>query len=184
MELDEMLDGAAAGETTVAPGWGQGRAIYGGLVAGLLAARAEALCADPSRPLRSASVVFAGPVSPGPATIEGTVLRAGSSATQVQAGIVQDGGTPAVMLATFGQGRESEIAVDAAPRNARPELPAPGTVPRVVPIPGMTPEFFAKVDLRFASGAPPFSGAAEPDFGGWMRFDEPPAAFGDRELVA
>ena len=41
--IDEMLDSAAAGAVTIAPGWGQGRATYGGLVAGLLVARAEQL---------------------------------------------------------------------------------------------------------------------------------------------
>ena len=43
MTIDDMLDSAAGGAATIAPGWGQGRATYGGLVAGLLVARAEAL---------------------------------------------------------------------------------------------------------------------------------------------
>jgi acyl-CoA hydrolase len=47
----------------------------------------------------------------------------------------------------------------------------------------VTPEFIEHFDVRFAAGAPPFSGAAEPDFGGWMGFAEPPATIGDRELV-
>ena len=179
-----MLDGAAAGgAVTVAPGWGQGRATYGGLVAGLLFARAEALCADPARRLRSASVAFAGPVAPGEAVVEGRVLRAGGSATQVEAAIVQDGKTRASLLATFGDGRESVVSVAAGPRNPRPELPAPETLDRIIPVPGVTPEFFGQVDLRFGAGSPLFSGAAEPDFGGWMRFASPPRALGDRELV-
>lgn len=183
MTLDEMLDGAAAGATTVAPGWGQGRATYGGLVGGLLVARAEALCADPARRLRCASVAFVGPVAPGAASLEGTVLRAGSSATQIETRIVQDGEVRAALLASFGGDRASELAVDAVARNPRPELPAPDTVPAMAHIPGETPEFFAHVELRYVAAAPPFSRAPEPDFGGWMRFADPPARFGDRELV-
>src|SRR5262245_54317532 len=107
--LDEMLDAAARGATTVAPGWGQGRATFGGLVAGLLVARAEALCGDPVRRLRSASVAFVGPVSPGAARLDGSVLRAGSSATQILVTLEQDGEPRAVLLASFGNDRESDI---------------------------------------------------------------------------
>jgi hypothetical protein len=87
------------------------------------------------------------------------------------------------MLATFGDGRPSAVTVEPAPRNPRPSLPAPETLERIVPIPGITPDFFAQVDLRLGAGSPLFSGAAESDFGGWMRFVEPPRAFGDRELI-
>jgi len=180
--LDEMLDRAAAGATTVAAGWGQGRATYGGLVGGLLVARAEALCGDPARRLRSASVAFVGPVAPGEAMVDGTLLRAGSSATQVETRIVQDGEVRAALLASFGDGRPSDLAVDAAARNPRPHLPAPDEVEPMTRVPGATPDFFAHVDLRYV-GEAPFSGAPEPDFGGWMRFVEPPASFGDREFV-
>jgi acyl-CoA thioesterase len=183
MTLDEMLDAAAQGAATVAPGWGQGRATYGGLVAGLLVARAEALREDATRRLRSASATFAGPVGPGPTELDASVLRAGSSATQVHVRLLQDGEVRAVLLATFAGDRASGIAVDAGPRNPRPVLPAPDAVERLPHVPGVTPEFFGRVDLRYAAGAPPFSGAAQPDFGGWMRFAQAPAAFGDRELV-
>jgi acyl-CoA thioesterase len=183
MTLDEMLEGAAGGAATIAPGWGQGRATYGGLVGGLVVARAEALCADPARRLRSASVAFAGPVTPGPATLDGTVLRAGSSATQVAVTLVQDGEPRAALLASFGDDRRSDVAVDAAPRDARPALAAPEAIAPLGYVPRVTPDFHAHVELRFADGAPPFSTAAEPDFGGWMRFRSVPSRFGDRELV-
>jgi acyl-CoA thioesterase len=180
MTLDEMLEAAARGATTVAGGWGQGRATYGGLVAGLLVARAEALCADSARPLRSASVAFVGPVAPGAATLDGTVLRRGFSVTQAEVRIVQDGEARAVLLASFAAERADRLAVDPA---SRPELPAPDAIAPTPRLPGVTPDFLAHVDQRFATGAPPFSGAAQPDFGGWMRFARPPAAVGDRELV-
>ena len=117
-----MLAGAAGGATTLAPGWGQGRTTLGGLVGGLLVARAEALCADPARRLRSASVAFVGPVAPGAATLDGIVLRAGSwTTTHVEVTIAQDGEVRAVMIASFGEDRASGIAVDAAARNPAPD---------------------------------------------------------------
>jgi acyl-CoA thioesterase len=182
MPLDDMLAGAAAGATTIEPGWSQGRATFGGLVAGLLVARAEALCADPTRRLRAASIAFVGPVAAGPATLGGTVLRAGSSITHVEVELAQDGETHAAVLASFGADRASDVAVDAAPRNPRPAIAAPDTIEPVPHLPGV-PDFLAHFELRYATGAPPLSGAAEPDLGGWMRFADPPAAFGDRELV-
>jgi acyl-CoA thioesterase len=183
MTLDDMLAGAAGGATTIAPGWGQGRATFGGLVGGLLIARAEALCADPARRLRSASVAFVGPVAAGAATLDGTVLRAGASITHIEVTLTQDGEPRAVLIASFGDDRASGIAVDAAARNPRPTLPAPDTIEPLAYVADATPDFLAHVELRYAAGAAPFSGAAEPDFGGWMRFAEPPATFGDRELV-
>lgn len=183
MTLDEMLETAGGGEVDVAAGWGQGRATYGGLVAGLLLARAEALVGDGARRLRSANVSFVGPVAPGAAALDGVVLRAGSSVTQVSVSLVQEGETRAVLLAGFGGERESALAVDAAPRNPRPSLPAPDEIEPLPHVPGLTPDFFAHVDLRIAAGGMPFSGAAEPDFGGYMRFRSAPAAFGDRELL-
>lgn len=183
MTLDEMLDGAAAGSAEIDPGWGQGRATYGGLVAGLLIARAETVVGDPLRRLRSASVSFIGPVAPGMAKVDGTVLRAGSSATQVQVQIVQDGDLRAVLIASFGGDRETVLRADAVAPVPRPELAAPDGLDPLPHVPKLTPEFFQHVELRFADGGVPFSGAAAPDFGGWMRFAAPPARFGDRELI-
>jgi acyl-CoA thioesterase len=183
MTLDEMLDDAARGAATIAPGWSQGRATYGGLVAGLMVARAEALVGDGGRRLRSASVAFVGPVVAGAATLDGTVLRAGSSATQIRVALVQDGEPRAALLASFGDDRESRIAVDGTRRNPPPDVPAPESIEPVPYVPGLLPEFFAHFELRHVGAAPPFSGAAEPDFGGWMRFAQPPVRLGDRELV-
>jgi acyl-CoA thioesterase len=184
MTLDEMLDSAAEGAATIAPGWGQGRATYGGLVAGLMVARAEALVANAARRLRSASVAFVGPVAPGAVVLDGTVLRSGRSATQISVTLVQDGEPRASLLASYGDDRESAIAVDATLRTPPPSVPAPETVAPVPYVPGMMAEFFVHFDLRYVGGAIPMSGAPEPDFGGWMRFAEPPQRFGDRELMA
>lgn len=184
MTLDEMLDGAAAGAAEIAPGWGQGRATYGGLVAGMMVARAETLVGDPARRLRNANVSFIGPVAPGAVALEGSVLRAGSSATQLQVRLVQDGEVRACLLASFGLDRATVLQPAFPGATPRPELAPPETIEPLPHVPKLTPEFFQHVELRFADGAPPFSGASAPDFGGWMRFAKPPTTFGDRELIA
>lgn len=184
MTIDEMFGQAESGRTTVAEGWGQGRATYGGLVAGMLLARAESLCGDASRALQTASVVFAGPVVPGEAAIDGEVLRAGGSATHIDVKVVQEGTVRAAMLASFGAPRDTAIAFDPAVRDRRPVLPEPETVDPVPYAEGVTPSFIEQVELRYASGGLPVTGAAEPDFGGWMRFRHTPEHFGTRELMA
>ncbi len=176
-QLDAMLTVAGAnGRVDVAEGWGQGRATFGGIIGGLLLARAEAVVADAERPLRSATVSFVAPVEPGPAELDGVVLRAGRAVTQVQVSLRQADAVAAVMLASFGCARESRFDLTAADA-AVPGAPAPGAVERSPHYPGFTPDFLAHVDLRLTDGGLPFTGAAEPDFTGWMRFAEPPAAF-------
>jgi acyl-CoA thioesterase len=182
--LDEMLDAAAGGTATVAPGWGQGRATYGGLVAAMMLARAEHLCADPARRLRSVAVSFIGPVAPGTATVDATLLRAGGSATTIDVKLSQDGTVRAAMLAGFGLARPGDLGFPAADRNPAPALPAPDTLEPVPHVPGVTPDFIAHFDLRYGAGGRPLTGAAEPDFGGWFGFRVPPARVGDRELLA
>lgn len=180
--LDALFGSAASGSVEVPTGWGQGRATYGGLVAGLLLARAEALVGDASRRLRTANVVFVGPVAPGPAQITGEVLRAGSSASTVAVRIVQEGEVRSTLTGVFGAARASVIARSAD--HPAPGIPSPAEVEAVPYVEGLMPEFFQHVELRFATGSPPFSGAAEAAFGGWMRFRTPPSQMGDRELVA
>lgn len=180
MPLHEMLHAAATGTVHVEDGWGQGRATYGGLVAGMLVAAAREPVAD--APLRSVSVSFVAPVAPGDADVETTVLRAGSRATQVQSVLRQEGQAAAVALASHGAPRESALVVPL--RDSLPQLPAPESVEAMPHVPGMTPDFFAHVDLRVTEGGWPFSGSATADLSGWMRFREAPPTFGEAEMTA
>ncbi|MEH3055285.1 MAG: thioesterase family protein [Patulibacter minatonensis] len=181
MTLLAMLDAAATGAVDVADGWGQGRATYGGLVAGLLVARAEVLTDDVERRLRVANTTFVGPVEPGAAQIDGQVLRAGSGATTVEARLLQGGEVRATLVASFARPRETAVTVDEA--GARPTIPDASEVEPVPFFAGL-PEFLQHVELRFAAGGAMFSGCDEAAFGGWMRWREPPARMGDRELIA
>jgi len=151
--------------------WGQGRATYGGLVAAMLISHLIGQLGT-QLVLRSATVSFIAPALAGAATLTAEVFRQGKSATQAEARLMQDGQVVAVLLASFGQPRESGIQVE--PIHVAPEFKvvAPLDVPQMPYIAGMMPEFFQHIDIRWAKGKPPFSGATRPDFAGWMRYQD------------
>lgn len=178
-----MLDQAATGALHVEGGWGQGRATYGGLVGGLAYSALREQLADQAPPLRSLTVNFVAPVAPGEADAEVTILRAGSSATQGQVLLRQEGKPVAVALAAFGAARESGVRV---PPSAvtMPELPEPESIEPFPYAAGMTPDFFQHVELRLADGGFPFSGADTSHMTGWMRFREAPPTFDERHFIS
>lgn len=160
-------DGAFEGE--VPAEWMQGRAAFGGLVAAA-AMRALVDTVGPERPARSFSLSFVAPVGPGPATARPTVLRAGRALTHAEARVEQDGQLRAVVLAAFGEDRPSDLALP-LPRVTPP--PPPEASVDLPYIEGVTPRFVTHFQLRWAAGAPPFSGAPTAEFGGWCRHTTP-----------
>ncbi len=177
-----MLDQAASGTVHVEPGWGQGRATYGGLVGGLAySALAGRLTADPVPPLRSLTVNFVAPVAPGEAVADAQILRAGSSATQGMVLLRQEDKPVAAVLAAFGAPRESTIHVE--PKATMPTLPEPETIDPFPYLPGMTPDFFQHIEMRLADGGLPMSGAETSHMTGWMRFRQAPPVFDVRHFV-
>ncbi|GAC1369662.1 MAG: thioesterase family protein [Aquirhabdus sp.] len=171
MSIQQLLSQAAAQETVTIPvGWGQGRATYGGLVAGLLCSRLIAALGDvgQERMLRSATVSFIGAVAVGDVTMKTEVFRSGKSVTQAEARLIQNGEVLAVLLASFGSGRASAVKVPT--RRIAPDFKKPDDIPSFPYLEGIMPEFFQQTDLRWAKGGTPFSGSEKPDFGGWMRW--------------
>ncbi|MFZ3192602.1 MAG: thioesterase family protein [Moraxellaceae bacterium] len=158
-------------EVEIPATWGQGRATYGGLVAAMLISHLIGQLGM-QQVLRSATVSFVAPALAGAATLKAEIFRQGKSATQAEARLIQDGQVVAVLLASFGLPRESTIQVE--PIHVAPEfkVAAPLDVPQMPYIAGMMPEFFQHVDIRWAKGKPPFSGATRPDFAGWMRYQD------------
>ena len=169
MQLEQLLAAAAQQETLDLPqNWSQGRATFGGLVAGLMVARAEQLVNDSTKVLRSAFVSFVGPVASGAATLSAQILRQGKSVVSVQVHLLQDGQVQSVLVASFGAARESIIEVLGSHTAPQFKKPHEG-----IPLPfmaGITPEFFQHFDVVWSEGDLPFSAAKKPDFGGWMRF--------------
>jgi acyl-CoA thioesterase len=143
----------------VSDDWLQGRTCYGGLVSALavVALRDHAGASWPAGVgLRSLQTCFVGPVSPGALDIGVTLLRQGRNLCQVQAQVLQHGQVAAVLLGVFGADRPSALP----PR--RPQRPMPAheaeALPAPPPRPQGAPVFLEHFDLRWAEGAPPFSG--------------------------
>ena len=173
MSIDQLIKQLETQPTiTIPAGWGQGRATFGGLLASLMLSRLHATLGDltQDRVLRSATISFIGAVAPGEVEIKAEVIRSGKSVTQASATLLQDGAVLAMLLANFGSSRPSAIDIPASIRP--PEVKSPDDAMKFGYIPGLMPEFIQQVDLRWAAGALPFSGAPQADFGGWMRWKD------------
>jgi len=171
MSIHQLLCQAYAEATVTIPvGWAQGRATYGGLVAGLLCNRLIAELGDvgQERMLRSATLSFIGAVAVGDVQLKTEVFRSGKSVTQAEARLIQNGEVLAVLLASFGAGRESAINVQSL--HTAPDYKKPYDIPAMPYIEEGMPEFLQQTDLRWAKGRTPFTAAEKPDFGGWMRW--------------
>ncbi|MFZ1374859.1 thioesterase family protein [Nostocoides sp.] len=177
--IDVLFDAAAAGAAVEIPqGWGQGRAIFGGVVAGVLQARSLAAYELDPATLRATTTSFVAPASPGPARVESILLRQGSSATQTETRLWQrdertgEETIRGVQLSAYGLPRASAVDLPAArPAQAPPD---PDRLVALPCLPGFTPDFFAHVDLRVASGSVPFTGSPTGDLSGYMRFRDAP----------
>lgn len=186
-----MLEAAAkGGNVEVEDGWTQGRAIYGGLTGALMLAamkgRLRELAGTTGEPvvvapLRSITVSFIGPATPGPVEIEAEILRVGSNVTQCQATVRQAGEVVAVALAAFGKHRESALTVESA--HSMPDLGEPTAVDPFPYVEKLTPEFYRFVELRQVGGEIPFSGAPSGELSGWTSLRESPERFEEEHLV-
>lgn len=170
MKFDSIMEAADQDCLDVPAGWGQGRATFGGLVAAILIRHMQTKLGEQMAPLRSFSLSFVAPMVPGATDLELIVLRSGKSVTQVQVMARQAGQVVAVMLASLGHSRESGLKV------AAPEAPVWKSREESFNVPfmeGLSPDFLRYFELYYAGGNIPLSGASEPDFQGYMCFQEP-----------
>lgn len=166
MTFNQIVESVSAtGSIDVPAGWTQGRALFGGLLAALMYRALEQKVGE-AVPVRSVTVSFVAPASAGALQCDAEILRQGKSVTQGLCRALQGGQVVAVLLASFGVGRDSQIHVDACPA---PLFKSPDEAFRLPYIPGVTPEFIQHYDFRWAHGGVPFSGAAQADIGGWVR---------------
>lgn len=181
MQFDELLAGLEQDSLVLPASWGQGRATFGGLVAALVTRRMQQVVAA-GRLVRSLQVSFVGPVIvEQPVQIEVELLREGKAVSQVQGRLRQDGEVKLVMLASFGGDRDSQVVVVS---DQAPEVTAPEALQSLPYMPGLSPEFVQHIDMRWTFGGLPFSGRAEREMGGWMKFREQPETLSDAHLVA
>lgn len=145
----------------VSSDWLQGRTSFGGLIA-VLAVQAMRDVAGAAWPasvrLRALQTSFIGPVGLGTVEVQVTLLREGKNVRQVQALVQQQGQTAALMLGVFGSERDTIVPV-MAPQRPDIALSPENTPARKMPA-GIAPNFTQHMDMRFAEGAPPFSGQA------------------------
>lgn len=181
MNFDQILSSIDAdGTVTLPDGWGQGRALFGGVVGAILYRFLEQKLDGEVR-LRSFSLSFVAPAQVGEGTLQCDVLRQGKSVTQAMVTLRQQEQVVAVMLASLGAARESNLSVNAP---AAPQMAAADNAMKIPNIPGVTPDFLRHFDMRYASGKPPFMGSDEPDFAGYMRFASAPQAMSTAALIA
>lgn len=162
------LDGAPGAGTyagEVRAEWTQGRAAFGGLVAGQLV-RALEMHVPSERSLRSALFDFVAPAAVGKVTIEASVLREGRALTHAQARLVQDGTVCALVTAAYGAPRASAVRTAGA---AAPAIAAPEGMGRLPYVEGVFPRCTQHFDYRWASPRVPFSGSERGQIGGYVR---------------
>jgi acyl-CoA thioesterase len=151
--------------------WMQGRGLYGGLAAALLARALEAEAATGQRIARM-TTSFVAPFPPGECTINTTSVRRGRNVSAVRAELVSSlsGETIATCLATLARPRASAALVHRA--LALPLIPLPDHVSDG-PAELYLPTFASHFELRQCVGPRSFSGGAEARVGGWCRMRAP-----------
>jgi len=161
-------------DAAVDEGWTIGGRPNGGYLLGMLARAAAAVSEHPH--VVAASAAYVQPPEPGPAVVVTQVLRAGRSASQVQAQLEQDGRTCVVALLTLGR-----LDPDASPYWDRGVPAAPtADFDACVPLDGPPPGgahvgLFDQVELRLDPDVLGFTGGQPSGRGelrGWLVLPE------------
>lgn len=164
-EILEQITPAAEQSITLPDGWGQGRALFGGLTAAIAWQHAH-FGASAEQDLRAFTVSFVAPVQPGIATLQRRVLREGKNVTQLAVEIIQEGNVVLSALASYGRTRESAVMVTDTPKAHVPPREQGLAFPKVA----LMPEFTHHFDYAVTVGGLPFTNNQSREFGGWMRF--------------
>jgi acyl-CoA thioesterase len=137
--------------------WSQGRATFGGMVAAL-GNEAMRFLVPADRPLRGLDTTFIGPVLPGSVRMDAEILRVGKAVTIAQARLTSNGQPAATLTGIYGQARPVSLTLAPPP----PAVVRPvGELPDAVSTPEFTtPTFLQHFGVRWAQGAPPFSGSS------------------------
>ncbi len=164
-EILTQITPAAEQQLVLPDGWGQGRALFGGITAAIAWQHAH-YGADPEQQLRAFTVSFVAPVQPGEATLQRRILRQGKNVTQIAVEIIQDSEVVLIALASYGRSRPSSVSVLAC---AQADMVSREQGLRFPPL-DILPEFTHHYDYRICAGNLPFTGDKSREFGGWMRY--------------
>ena len=149
-------------------GWFAPLGPNGGYLATVLLRALTVAVDDEERAPRSLNVHYLRPPQAGAAEVSVSVERVGRSLSTLSARLEQDGRLCCLALAAFS--REMTSAAEWSP--AMPKARPLEEIERLE-APEGAPELFARLDVRPAIGARPFSGAEEARTGAWLSFDPP-----------
>jgi hypothetical protein len=180
-DVSALIDqGEGRFRAEIEDGWQQGRGAFGGLLLALMARAMERVEADPTRRLRTLSGELCGPVLPGPVTLEVATLRRGSSASYLDARLLQGSEVLARSSATFSAPRKVE-STDVTP--AAPRLEALVGLEPLPVEPPLGPAFARAFEYR-SPGPHPYSGSDRAEALGTIRLQTPPARLDAPTLIA
>jgi acyl-CoA thioesterase len=163
LTLNEVAEGRY--ESTISEQWAQGRAVFGGVVAALMA-RVLERHVPVERRLRSALIDFVAPAAPATVVIEAKVLREGRALTHAEARMLQNGELLAVFIGTYGHTRPTSVHVQGAPAAT---TSAPEELVRMPYVEGIAPRFTQHFEYRLHPGAGLYSGSTKATVGGYVR---------------
>lgn len=174
----ENLSSHHGAAVDVTPGWAQGRALYGGLVAAF-AAEAMAMTLSEPRPIRSLLGNFVAPAPEGRLQIRSEILREGRAVVQTRADVMADDQVCFAASAAFGDDRPA-ISV---PASVSFEAPARNSVPLMQsghrPLPGFLDNF----DIHWTGGGVPMSNTGDRRTSMWVRHRSNMDAFPIAKIV-
>jgi acyl-CoA thioesterase len=149
-------------EVVVPPDWLQGRTVFGGMQMAIAVRGMRAVMPHDSAglPLRSVQMTFVGPLGGGePIRLQPVLLRRGRSTTHARCDLLQHDAVGCSAIGIFGVARASQFVheMPAPDPGKRPQDVAEATMPA-----SRAPQFIEHFEARWAVGAVPFSGYAEP----------------------
>jgi acyl-CoA thioesterase len=153
-------------EAVMSPHWWIERGPNGGYVAAVVLRALSTAVEDPNRTPRSFTVHYLAPPSAGPVHIEVNTERTGRMLTFVSGRVHQDGRLIATAQAAFAPPLPGVEFCDLQPPDV---LPPEAIQPMVTPPGAPTVSLRERYELRWAVGAPAFSGAPQAVAGGWIR---------------
>ena len=151
------------------PTWGQGRTVFGGVLAAA-ALRALTLYTDNAAPARTVTTTFEKAVA-SDAPVEGrcSILYQGKRVSNAQVLFTQEGEVKTRVSVLFGLARASTITVEADDGDRVVAASELETLPYFE---GIAPAFTQHVDFRWTDGPFPFTGGDKAAFAGWCRWKE------------
>lgn len=157
--LDYVLTARRVDETTdvltVPPGFGQGKATFGGLVVGACVRSMQARVGDEKRRLRSVSAQLIGAPSPGEVTIRVRLLRASLTVSTFTADLEQNGLVMTHVVGVFASDRPVDLGWQTLTAPVAPPWREVEALDMNNPF---APEFTKHFEFRNL-GAVPFSGS-------------------------